>query len=118
MELEGECESGRMGRSGEGWKPKSERRLEERKGKMRERRKNGGEGKEARGEEEKEASRSVQFNDRSSHFNPEQTEDSLRPLFVFFKKMCQYQNDKYQPLSAKNIHVFLGLVQLPSSFPH
>ena len=85
MELEGECESGRMGRIGEGWKPKSERRLEERKGKkMRERRKNGGEGKEARGEEEKEASRSVQFNDRSSHFTSEQTEDSLRSPFVSY----------------------------------
>ena len=84
-----EGELGRIGRSGEGWKPKSERRLEERKGKMRERRKTGGEGKEARGEEEKEALRSVQFNDWSSHFTSEQTEDSLRSLFEFSKKTAK-----------------------------
>ena len=89
--MEGEGESGRRGRSGEGWKPKSERRLEERKGKMRERRKTGEEGKEARGEEEKEASRSVQFNDRSSHFTSEQTEDLLRSLFVLSIKTANIE---------------------------
>ena len=81
MEKENKC--GRTGRSGEGWKPKSERRLEERKGRKstRERRKTGEE--KVRGEEEKE--RSVQFDDRSRHFNQEQTEDLLRSLFAFSK---------------------------------
>ena len=73
MEEENKC--GRRGRSGEGWKPKSERRLEEKKGRKatRERRKTGEE--KVRGEEEKEPLRSVQFDDRSRHFN--QTEDLL-----------------------------------------
>ena len=74
-----EGESGRMGRSGDGWKPKSERRLEERKGKTRRERRKTGEGKEtSRGEEEKEQLRSVQFDDHSR-----QTENLLRTLFVF-----------------------------------
>ena len=81
MMEENKC--GRTGRSGEGWKPKSERRLEERKGRKttRERRKTGEE--KVRGEEEKEPSRSVQFDDRSRH--GEQTEDFLRSLFAFSK---------------------------------
>ena len=62
-----EGESGRMGRSGDGWKPKSERRLEERKGKMGRERRKTGEGKEtSRGEEEKEQLRSVQFDDHNT----------------------------------------------------
>ena len=73
--------SGRIGRNGDGWKPKSERRLEEKKT-MRERRKTG-EGKEkVRGEDEKDPSKIVQFDDRSRHLNKQQTEDLLRSLFV------------------------------------
>ena len=92
--MEEEIKCGRAGRSGEGWKPKSERRLEERKGRKsaRERSKTEEEkvrGKtweekeKVRGEEEKEPSRSVQFDDRSRH--QEKNEDLLRSLFAFSK---------------------------------
>ena len=75
-----ENKCGRTGRSGEGWKPKSERRLEEKKT-MRERRMTGERMEKVRGEDEKDPSRIVQFDDRSRHLNQQQTEDLLRSLF-------------------------------------
>ena len=59
--------SGRIGRNGDGWKPKSERRLEARKGKKG--KKKTVEEKASKAEEEMEPPRSVQFDDRSRFIN-------------------------------------------------
>ena len=67
MEEENKC--GRRGRSGEGWKPKSERRLEEKKGRKatRERRKTGEEKVRGKTWEEKEKlSQSPKFGMKST----------------------------------------------------